>query len=719
MPEIEEEGPTFYADVAPLGRPFQLTEEQIEQIASRLRAGKALPPYLLPHLFEQPREYELAYAGKMRRVDVIAETMALPLQPAKSFGPQSDSWSNKLILGDNLQVLRTLLQMKEAGQLKNEDGSDGIRLCYIDPPFGTQRDFAGRRDDLAYEDRVAGAEFVEHLRRRLLLVRELLAEDGALYVHLDQRKVHYVKVVLDEVFGEGRFRNEIIWKRTHAHSGGRRYGTVHDSILFYSKGDHVVWNPQFTPYSDSYIESFFTGLEPDGRRYRATILTASGTRSGSSGDEWRGTNPTKGGRHWAIPGYARKLLGLEGLSTQEALERLDESGRIVWPEKVNGVPSFKQYLDDLGGVELQDIWTDIPPVGAQAVERTSYPTQKPEALLRRIIEASTSPGDLILDCFVGSGTTAVAAETAQTGKRRWIAVDCGKFAAYTTQSRLLRIPDLERKPSFVTYNAGLYDYRSLRDLDWNAYREFALKLFQCRDHPQVVGGFNFDGTFRDDLVHVYNFKEHPKDSRIGLPFIEDLANLAGGQIGDRCFIIAPALTIEPYEDYVDVEGTRYFFLRIPYSVIAELHKKAFSELRQPTSEDVANVTIDAIGFDFIQPPAVAADYLNEGPNGSIVLKSFESQAYAAEAADELISDLSMVMIDYDYDGEIFDLDSVTYARELSKSEWTVEVPLDQVGETMMIIYLDLFGNEHRETKSKADFVETTPNRRKAHSKKAR
>ncbi len=554
----------------------RLTESQIEEITKLLRAGRQLPSYLFPHLFETAREYELSYTGKARRIDVLAETMAVPLQPVRTFGSDLSGWSNMLILGDNLQVLRHLLTMKEVGGMRNPDGSDGVRLCYIDPPFASQREFTGTRNERAYIDRVVGAEFVEHLRRRLILIRELLTDDGALFVHMDTRKVHYIKVVLDEVFGESNFQNEIIWKRTSAHSGARRFGAVHDTLLFYSRSDSYIWNQHFQAYGAQYVAEFYTHVDSENRRWRRSDLTGAGVRHGETGRIWRGLDVTSKGRHWAYP--------------PSELDLMDAAGKIHWPEKEGGMPMLKRYFKDQKGIPAQDVWTDIKPIHNLGVERTGYPTQKPVALVQRIIEAASRPGDIVLDAFVGSGTTLVGAETLPK-HRRWIGIDTGKFAIYLTQARLLRHAG-KKAPErpFTLYNAGLYDYASLRDLPWQEYLDFVLHLFQCRRAEESIGGVSFQGFLGDHRVLVYPFQQHP-GAKIGRAFVKDLAALCRGRLGERCFIVAPALAIEPYEDYLEVDGTRFFFLRIPYSVIAEVHRRVFSELRQPTSEAAANVPV--------------------------------------------------------------------------------------------------------------------------------
>jgi DNA modification methylase len=517
--------------------PVRMTEAQVEEVTRLLRAGRRLPPHLFPHLFEVPREYELSYRGKARRVDVVADTMAVPLQPARTFGDPEDGWSNMLVLGDNLQVLRQLLNLKAAGRLRNPDGSDGVRTCYIDPPFASQQEFAGNRNERAYTDRVAGAEFVEHLRRRLILIRELLTPDGSLFVHLDTRKVHYIKVILDELFGESNFRNELIWKRTSAHSSANRFGPVHDTLLFYSRSDRYLWNQHFDEYGDRYLAEFYTHTDPDGRSWRRSDLTAAGVRHGATGQVWRGIDITAKGRHWAYP--------------PSELERMDALGRIHWPKKKGGMPMLKRYFDTQKGVPVQDVWTDIRPIHNLGAERVGYPTQKPVELVQRLIAATSNAGDIVLDAFVGSGTTLIAAQTIDE-PRRWIGIDSGKFAIYVSQAKLLRLAG-KRAPehAFSLFNAGLYDYKALRELPWDQYVPFVLELFQCRKYDQNIGGVQFQGYIGDDPVLVYDFKQHP-DGRIGQEFVEDLSNVCRSRLGDRCFIIAPTTAVEPYEDYLTV-----------------------------------------------------------------------------------------------------------------------------------------------------------------------
>ncbi len=289
------------------------------------------------------------------------------------------------------------------------------------------------------------------------------------------------------------------------------------------------------------------------------------------------------------------------------------------------------------------------------------------------------------------------------GSRRWIGVDVGKYAIYVAQARLMRQELTDGEPNaFTLFNAGLYDYRTLRALSWEEYRAFVLTLFQCRPKKFAIGGVYFDGRMSRHPVLVYDFNASP-GAKVGVPFLEDLVRLCGPALGERCFIIAPALQVEPYEDYIDIGDTRFFFLRIPYSVIAELHRRAFSELRQAQSPDTLNALIDSVGFDFIQPPRVQAEYQRHGKDGVVQITEFESEAYAATTTTSSMDDLAMVLVDLSYDGDIFDVDLVAYDEDLRKANYGIRVPLKKASGSLMLVFIDVYGNELRQVVSVADF----------------
>lgn len=641
----------------------KLSEWEIEKIVSLLKKGKPLPEDYKVILFDTKKEYELVYADKEREEDILADTMIVPLQKVKTFrnGKDGNDWTNMLIFGDNLQVLKTLLQMKQEGKLKNADGTPGVRLVYIDPPFATKKEFKGSKDQKAYQDKIAGARFLEFLRKRLIFLRELLSDDGSIYVHLDQKRAHYIKVLSDEIFGEHNFRNEIIWCYRERELTKTQWNKKHDVIFFYAKseGNLFNWKDVAEQYSEYTLKKKF--------KYK---------------DE---------------KGYYRLRY---------------KDGRNDPP--CESEETYRQYAET--GVAPRD-WWEIPIINQASLERTGYPTQKPEALLNRIIKASSNPGDLVLDCFAGSGTTLAVAE--KLG-RRWIGVDCGKLAIYTIQKRLLNIAeskDLENpekkygKPcnTFTLYNAGLYDYKMIKELPWEQYRCFALKLFQCRDERHKISKIELDGYLGADSVMVFNYQKH-KDAVLDREFIDDLHKYLGNKIGKRFFIIAPAASVQFLEDYIEKGKTKYFILRIPYSIIEEIHNRGFTKLRQPVSEDDVNDTVDAVGFDFIQVPTVECGYFLDKSKKSekcvVKIDKFESKVLSRKPLEFAnLETLSMVMLDYDFDGEVFDLDEVFYAEELKKNGYEVRFDKNKIKDQIMVIYMDIFGNEKREIKTLSDFEE--------------
>ena len=381
--------------------------------------------------------------------------------------PPSD-WKNQLYFGDNLDILRDHIP----------DAS--VDLIYLDPPFNSKANYnvlfqenSGQQSaaqitafedtwhwslesESAYRDVVNNApgklpELLQSMRsflgdndmmayltmmgQRMVELHRVLKDTGSIYLHCDPTASHYLKLVMDAVFGPENWRNEIIWKRTSAHNSATRYGPNHDTILFYSKSRRYTWNPAYQSYDESYIKNFYRHEDEKGR-YRLSDLTGAGVRYGDSGEPWRGVNPTEVGRHWAVPKatlaeYSNE--NLDKLTSQQKLDLLDELGLVYWPPK-GKVPQRKRYLDESNSqMPTQSTWTDIQPIGARARERLGYPTQKPEALLERIISASSNEGDVVLDPFCGCGTAIAAAERLN---RRWIGIDITHIAITLIRHRL-------------------------------------------------------------------------------------------------------------------------------------------------------------------------------------------------------------------------------------------------------------------------------------------
>jgi len=260
------------------------------------------------------------------------------------------------------------------------------------------------------------ASYLVSLASRIGAAHRALADTGSLFLHCDPSASHYLKLVLDAVFGPANFRNEIVWKRTNAHSGSRRFGPIHDVILFYSKSPSFTWRQQYTPYSNEYIEKFFTGSDARGR-YQAITCTGPGSRLGTRAHyEWRGVWPPEG-RHWAW--------------TYDKMQEFEEQGLLEYSR--NGVPRYKKYVHDSAGLKVQDVWSDLPALSAHASERVGYDTQKPVALLERLIGVVSDPGDIVLDPYAGTGTTAVAAERMGRG---WLVADVSPLAASIALARV-------------------------------------------------------------------------------------------------------------------------------------------------------------------------------------------------------------------------------------------------------------------------------------------
>lgn len=657
----------------------RLTDDAVDALAARLKAGEYLDVYLRPLLFRQAKEYELDYAAKTPKSRVLADTMAVPLQRLKQFGTPKGDWTNRLVFGDNLQVLKTLLEMKGRGELRNMDGSEGIRLCYIDPPFATKREFSGVRNQRAYRDRIEGAAFVEFLRKRLLLIQELLSDDGALWLHLDTRKSHYLKVVLDEVFGEHNFRNEVVWKRTSAHSDAAVMGAVHETLLVYSKSARMAWNPQYVPYEDWYVDQYYRYEDDDGRKFMSGDLGAAGLQGGGYEYVWHGHE-----RLWRLP--------------KPSMKRLDTEGRIFYTR--NGMPRLKRYLDESKGQPLSDIWTDILPIVSWSDEREDYPTQKPKALLRRIVQTCSNPGDLVLDAFAGSGTTAVVAE--QEG-RRWIAIDCGKLAIYVTQRRLLAMSSQGETAvaPFELCSAGLYDNDQVDEMPFEGFKDFCLELFGCRDQPHDIGGIQMAGTRKGAPVHFFPFKE--TQAEMGRKYIESLHPRLRGKVSGEVYVIAPVTACDPglFEDVVVIDKVTFFILRVPYSVIEALHGRRFKLLDQPFSAEMVNDPMDTFGFDFVQLPGVDVIYAQTKTEFTGTIRSFMRGGLDPDDFGELEQagrlDLAMVLVDRNYDGNVFRVSDYVFGDELESAGWKFSLPLVECGERLLVIYIDTHGNEFRET----------------------
>ena len=626
-----------------------------KQIIDILQRGEMLPPDYVYDLFPTAKkECELVYGGKTREEDILAQTMATPLQRTRLFGNNGKKWHNKLIFGDNLQAMKSLLEMKKSGKLCNADGTPGIRLVYIDPPFATKQELSGSDGGRAYKDKLAAAEFLEFIRRRLVFIRELLSDDGSIYVHLDWRMNSHVRILMDEIFGRKNGQNQIIWAYGALFKARTSiFQRKHGNIFWYTKNSNFVFNTQYDEYSEGSKGHY--KYEDENGKYRFT------------------SSPGSDGKRQ----YKKIYLGQ--------------------------------------GSPMTDTWTDIPVITGMSGEKYNYPTQKPEKLLERIINSSSNKGDIVADFFTGSGTTVAVAE--KLG-RRWIGVDCGKLAIYTTQKRMFNLcknigntgKELPYKP-FGLYNAGLYDIKILREMNREGWRKFSLLLFECKDDPHTINGIQMDGYRKGKSVMVFNHHDHQK-AHITEETISDIHANIKRRAESEIYIIAPAMSFGFQQDYIDYGNIRYYALRIPYSIIHELHRRDFSALLQPNTEDTVNECVDAVGFDFIHRPKVKYSVGVKQSQSFIKITTFKSEAYIREPLPkrENLESFSMLMLDYNYGAkstaskkENFELDEVFYADSLKNEKWTAKFPKEKLGEKIMAIFVDIYGNEARELIPVANF----------------
>jgi DNA modification methylase len=356
----------------------------------------------------------------------FTSTQFYPAQQKESHGSDVDGWRNKIFWGDNLQVMSHLLK----------DFRGKVNLVYIDPPFDSKADYKKKIElqgqsitndqntfeEKQYTDIWTNDDYLQFMYERLVLIRELLSEKASIYLHCDWHKSHYIKLICDEIFGIDNFISEIIWRRSNAHSDSTSFSSIHDTILYFSKTKERIWNKQYVPYSQEYIDNQYKYIDENGKKFKSGDLSASGLSGGGYVYEWKGVT-----RSWRCP--------------KTTMERYEIEGKLTYTGK--GLVRLKQYIDDMSGLPVQSLWDDVDKIHHLANERVNYPTQKPEALLERIIKASSNEDDLVFDCFMGSGTTqAVAMKLG----RRFIGADINLGAVQITTKRLLGIAEeLEQK----------------------------------------------------------------------------------------------------------------------------------------------------------------------------------------------------------------------------------------------------------------------------------
>ena len=445
---------------------------------------------------------------------------------------------------------RTLVRGDNLNEMRNFP-DECIDLIATDPPFNSKRDYFvpyrdehgqepdtlvraftdtwtwGEAAEDAYEELIVEVggqigDTIQGLRQflnetpmmsylvmmavRIVEMHRILKSTGSLYLHSDPSASHYLKIILDAIFGASNFRNEIVWQRTSSHNDGNRFGRVHDIILFYSKSQQPLWNPVYTAHDPEYVERFYRHEDEIGR-YRVGDLTAAGvTQRGESGQTWRGVNPSAVGNHWRAPRREAWPHGVEppenyeSLSVHEKLDVLDANGLIYWPPR-GRVPGFKRYLSTSRGRRVNDVVTDINPLTGNSRERTGYPTQKPIELYKRFITASSNEGDLVLDPFCGCGTTLMAAETLN---RHWIGIDLTYLATGAVRQQIERLfPQLRNSVTIAGTPENAEQALELARTNPYGFEEWCVThVLHFRSNPRRGGDGGIDGTFRFPLGRI-------------------------------------------------------------------------------------------------------------------------------------------------------------------------------------------------------------------------
>lgn len=534
----------------------------LEQLPEIVRAGKAEAERLLDGL-----------AGR-NRIALQTRELVLPAKDTKAGGlafgaaaqrakDAADGWWNRLIYGDNLLAMAALL----AGDEQTPSLRGKVDLIYIDPPFDSKADYRTKItlpggdveqkptviEQFAYSDTWAEgtASYLKMIVPRLCLMRELLSDRGSIYVHLDWHVAHYVKIALDEVFGRETFHNEIIWKRTNAHSETQSFGRVHDTLLRYGKGSEPIWNQQYVPYSAEYIEKQYIYSDPDGRRWRSVDPTGAGKTANDY--LWKGKPPIPG-RHWAN-NYAKMI-------------ELEQQGRLTYTGK--GSVRIKQYLDEMPGQQIMDVWDDVGKIHHMAHERVDYGTQKPEALLERIIKSSSNEGSLVADFFGGSGTTAAVAE--RLG-RRWITTDLGKPACMIMRKRL------------IDQEAGAFFYQAIGDYQVEAARSNLGRNFRVGDLAHIVLGLYGALPLAPEDAPQRNLGKIPQSGTLvyvdsptkltGLSTLRKAQELRGSHLGgwEKVVVLGWNFTPDIGEAIAGLDDKRLEVLVIPPDLLDRLRKK--------------------------------------------------------------------------------------------------------------------------------------------------
>lgn len=587
---------------------------------------------------------ELRWTGKRP----YKSTQYYPAQLRETYGEEQNGWMNKIFWGDNLQVMSHLLK-EYRGQ---------IQLIYIDPPFDSRADYkkqikiknktaigdTSSFEEKQYSDIWTNDEYLQFIYERIILIRELLSDTGMLFLECDPTRGHYIKIILDEIFGQDNFVNQIIWKRTFSHGdmgqGAKHLGRLHDNIFLYRKSSNVKLNTVYTPYSEKYINDFYKYTDESGRKYRlVSLLGPGGAAKGNPFYEFLGVS-----RYW--------------VHSKAKMQELYEKGIII-QTKPGSVPQKKRYLDEAPGVPLQDIWVDIAAVQGGALENQNYPTQKPEALLERIIQLGSNPGDIVFDCFMGSGTTqAVAMKLG----RRFIGADINLGAIQTTTKRLVgvanelnsQMQEETKYTGFEVYNVNNYDFfRNPAEA-----RDLLIQALEIQPFPQSNV---WDGELDGRMVKIMPVNRIATKADLK----ELLANL-------------PYATYEKRKEENPNQPVEHM------TIVCMGHEP---DLKGSLEQELSNYKVDVQILDVLRDKAdlqlkrdSEAEIVREG--NKLVIREFfpmnlmQKLSLQKEYVEEWRQLVDSVMIDWNYDGAVMQPRTIDIPEKNEQVKGVYDIPED-------------------------------------------
>ncbi|MBE3128627.1 MAG: site-specific DNA-methyltransferase, partial [Actinobacteria bacterium] len=651
----------------------------------------------------------IEYAGKRPESAILAQAIlvgeAAPLQVVRAFGNgHNDPWRNMIVQGDNLQFLKTCYLNQDP--LIKDKVKGKVKLIYIDPPFGTGDEYGGADGEMSYSAKLMGAEYVETLRERLIYLRELLNDDGSIFIRLDYHFGHYMKVITDEIFGRNNFRNEIIVRRGQSKAGFFKQfdkinslGVDYDNIFWYSKNANKRFAkikkeaPEFTQKYGKWMNLIKAkAYDRPTMKYELLGIIKDAPWMWSKERAFKAVENFK---------KYQELTKTKEISLEYFWEETGQSLEFV-RRKGNQI---QYWIPPRESILVDNNWLDIKGYS----HLTNYPTENSEELLERIIQV-TSKDDLVLDCFAGSGTTGAVAE--KLG-RRWIMCDFGKHSIYTMQKRIWQIAESKkleqeaknnvkyRQPPqpFSIISAGVYDFSRIMNLRKNkeAYINFVLGLFSImQEEKDYISKYKLSNIYAEkdnNPVEVYPIWDdvYLKEVRIDEDYLKEIVRATGGRLKGDYYIVTPesctVITNTTLKNGNN-EDIDFKLLKFPYKVLEDVSRH-FQIKDQPASAGDINKLISSVGFYFNEEIEIAIEKIPEG----FRIKHFSSGILNQNKERyEGLEGLSMILIDKNYDGQAFNLSQAIYKNEIT---YEGIIKIEGLAKDSYLIAIDKHGNESK------------------------